>query len=213
MGSSEHKNRPLLSKGLIWLAVTLVLIVILTVEYRLHSPRRSGIPADPVFVEKLKSAKHYRSQFPAQKQTIDLARKSGLRLAGLNAIGMELREVSHLATGDPESLFAMLSHLGGFGEIVWVDQWTNFPVKLPSTTKRRFPGVIEVPRRDAVKAALDAIESSGACLVKAGPNRYLIAKVAEEEKYRAAIRALGWLDGAPPPWDTEDRGDKSNAEP
>ena len=164
-------------------------------------------------VEKLKFARHFRSQFPAQKQTIDLARKSGLRHAGLNAIGMELREVSHLATGDPESLFAMLSHLGGFGEIVWVDQWTNFPVKLPSTTKRRFPGILEVPRRDAVKAALDAIESSGACLVKAGPNRYLVAKVAEEEKYKAAIRALGWLDGAPPPWDTEDRGTKPNAEP
>jgi len=52
----------------------------------------------------------------------------------------------------------MLSHLGGFREIIWADSWTIFPVKLPPTG---MPGQVVVPRREAVQAALNAIEVSG----------------------------------------------------
>lgn len=112
-----------------------------------------------------------------------------------------------MATGDPLNVFAMLSHLGGFGEIIWVDQWTSFPVRLPPTSLR-IPGNYVVPRREAVRAALDAIDASGGCLIKAGPDRYLVAKVSEREKYEAAIRALDWLGKGKPPWDTETQTNK-----
>ena len=161
-------------------------------------------------------------------QTIDLAKRAGSQSAALNAIGMELRDVGAMATGSPESVFAMLSHLGGFGEIIWVDQWTNFPVKLPTNSlsselatkflqynntnfqvKGHPPG--DVPRREAVRAALAAIDASGGCLIKAGEHRYLVAKVSERKQYEAAIRALGWLDGVSPPWLQESRSDHPNA--
>jgi len=167
------------------------------VLYVHYVARTSSTSVDQATVQRLQSAKHFQSTFPAQRQTFDLAKKSTLRHAALNAIGMELREVGGMATGSPESVFAMLSHLGGFGEIIWVDQWTNFPIRLPPT---KIPGQVVVPRRDAVRAALDAIETSGGCLVKAGENRYLVAKVSESKKFEAAIRALGWLDGSQPPW-------------
>jgi hypothetical protein len=197
MSLPEQKKR-CGSKLLICPAAALALVIAVTVSYRLYVLSAKNVAADAVFVEKLKSAKHFRSQVPAQAQTVDLAKKSSLRHAALNAIGMELREVRGMATGNPESVFAMLSHLGGFGEIIWVDQWSNFPVKLPPTST---PGQVVVPRRDAVKAALDSIETSGACLIKAGENRYLVVKVSERKKYEAAIRALGWTDGSSPPWD------------
>jgi len=70
-------------------------------------------------------------------------------------------------------------------------------VKLPRTST---PGQVVVPRHDAVRAALNSIAASGGCLIKAGENRYLVAKVSERKQYEAAIRALGWLDGSLPPW-------------
>jgi hypothetical protein len=39
------------------------------------------------------------------------------------------------------------------------------------------------------------------CLIKAGKNRCLVAKVAERKQYEAATRHLGWLDGKQPPWE------------
>ncbi len=54
-----------------------------------------------------------------------------------------------------------------------------------------------------MNAALKAIEASGACLIKAGENRSLITRISEKDEYEAAIRALGWLDGKPAPWDAE----------
>jgi hypothetical protein len=202
MATPDHKKNRL-PQVLLWGATALVLIVMIAVLYRLYAPEQNSVPADVALVEKLKSAKHFQSQVPAQRQTIDLAKKSSLRHAALNAIGMELREVGGMANGNPESVFAMLSHLGGFGEIIWVDQWTNFPIKLPATST---PGQVVVPRRDAVRAALDAVEASGGCLIKAGESRYLVARVSEKEKYEAAIRALGWLEGVPPPWAVEPEG-------
>ncbi|HLX69760.1 MAG TPA: hypothetical protein VKV04_09060 [Verrucomicrobiae bacterium] len=207
MATSDDKKRAL-PKPLICVAIAIVVVITLTLLYRLCVPQTGSAPADPAYVEKLKSAKHFQSTFPAQKQTIDLAKRSNLRNAALNAIGIEPREVRGLATGDPLSVFAMLSHLGGFGEIIWVDQWTNFVVKLPPTS---IPGQVVVPRRDAVRGALDAIEASGGCLVKAGPNRYLVAKVSDREKYEAAIRALDWLGKGRPPWDVENQTNKPNA--
>ena len=58
-----------------------------------------------------------------------------------------------------------------------------------------------------------AIEASGGCLIKAGENRYLVAKVSEKEKYAAAIRALGWLDGSSPPWVKANGSHPSDAKP
>jgi len=178
-------------------ATVFALVAIVTVLYLYSGPHSNNVRPDRAFVEKLQSAKHFKSEFPAQRQTVDLAKKSSLRHAALNAIGMELREVRGMATGSPENVFATLSHLGGFGEIIWVDQWGNFPVKLPPTST---PGQVVVPRHDAVTAALNSIEASGGCLIKAGENRYLVAKVSERKQYEAAIRALGWLDGSSPPW-------------
>ncbi len=140
---------------------------------------------------------------------------------------MEPRDVRSMATGSPEAVFAMLSHLGGFGEILWVDQWTNFPVKLPTpslsselatefqqfhNTNFQVKGLPPdtVPRREAVSAALTAIDASGGCLIKAGEHRYLVVKASERKQYEAAIRALGWLKGVSPPWLQASRGDHPN---
>ncbi len=144
------------------------------------------------YVEKLKSAKSFKSQVPAQMQTLDLAKKLSFKHGAMNSIGLEIREVGAMSTGNPESVFAMLSHLAGLGEVFWVDSWTNFPVKLPQT---QIPGQIAVSRRDAVKAALDALETSGACILEAGENRHLVVHVSEKNNYEAAMRSLGWIDG------------------
>jgi hypothetical protein len=205
MMTRNHKVRVLF--GIAGISVSITAVTLVFMHY-VRQP--SSVPVDSAFVQKLQTAKHYQSQFPAQRQTIDLAKKSSLRHAALNAIGMELREVRGMATGSPESVFGMLSHLGGFGEIIWVDQWTNFPVKLPPT---KIPGQVVVPRREAVRAALDAIETSGGCLIKAGGSRYLVAKVSEKKNYEAAIRALGWLNGSSPPWVKENDSHHSDAEP
>jgi len=218
-----NQNRRMAKRWLGMVAI-LVLIAVIAGWHRIYYSRGSRTPVDNDCIRKLETAKHFKSEFPAQLQTIDLAEKEGSRLAALNAIGMEPRDVRNMATGSPEAVFAMLSHLGGFGEILWVDHWTNFPVKLPTASvsselatkflqsynpnfqvKGLPPGT--VPRREAVSAALTAIDASGGCLIKAGEHRYLVAKVSEREKYEAAIRALGWLHGASPPWLQESRGD------
>jgi len=232
MASREHKNRAVTR---VCLLVTAILAVI-AVSAKWHadySSRLNGASLDNAFVEKLKSAPHVRSEFPAQKQTIALVKQAGLRVAALNAIGMEIRDVRGMATGSPEAVFSMLSHLGGYGEIIWVDQWTNFPVKLvpasrsskiaskllqwynPNFKVNIFPQMGDAPRREAVKAALAAIDASGGCLIKAGKDRYLVARVSERRDYAAAIRSLGWLAGIAPPWvhDHENDNTHSNAEP
>lgn len=201
----QRKNNGL-SNVVIWVTATIGAILFLWVLNR-FTDRRSNV-ADTSIIVKLQSANHFKSEFPAQRQTFDLGKKVGLRSAALNAIGMEPREVRGMANGDPGTVFAMLSHLGGFGEIIWVDRWTNFPIHLPPTS---IPGQVVVPRRDAVKAGLTAIEAAGGCLIKAGENRYLVAKVTEREKYERAIRALGWLDGVAAPWDAMNGSIKSNA--
>jgi hypothetical protein len=205
MTTPDNKCR---SRGvLIPLVTTLALVLTVAALCTIHGSRPRSAPADIAsFVERLKSAKHVQSSLPAQKQTVDLAKKSSLRHAALNAIGMELRNVPGLQNGDPELVFSMLSHLGGFGEIIWVGQWTNFPVKLP-------PGQDDFPRRDAVRAMLDAIDASGGCLVKAGEKRYLVARVSEKEQFEAAIRSLGWMDGGKPPWYTDESRIPPKSEP
>jgi uncharacterized protein DUF2835 len=185
-----------LAKATPWVVAVFMVVAAVLILWVHFDSRRNRVPLDQVYVEKLKSAKRFQSQFPAPRQTIDLFHKVGLRSAAMNAIGMEPREVRGMASGSPESVFIMLSHLGGYGDIIWVDSWTNFPVKLPPTS---LPGQIVVPRREAVQAALDAIKASGCCLIKAGKDRYLVARVSDKEKYEVAIRALGWLDGKPPP--------------
>lgn len=184
----------------IWIAAICVLVGATTMLLLHSEPTTAMVRPNKAFLEKLESAKHVKSQNPAQRQTFDLAMNSSLKHAALNAIGMEQRDVGGMANGSPEVVFAMLSHLGGFGEIIWVDEWTNFPMKLPPTS---IPGQMVVPRRDAVKAAIDSIENSGGCLIRAGATRYLVAKVSEKKQYEGAIRASGWLDGNSPPWDKE----------
>jgi hypothetical protein len=199
METREHNVRPA-RKRLLWAVAILLLAAVGAVIGNRQG--LSSVNPHPIFIEKLRSAKHFRSSFPAQAYARQVVRESSLQPASLkkaavHAIGMEPREVRHMASGNPESVFAMLSHLGGLGEIVWVDDWTNLPVKLPPTS---IAGQVVLPRRYAVQAALDAVRASGGCLIEAGKDRYLVAKVSERREYEAAIRALGWLDGTPPPW-------------
>jgi hypothetical protein len=217
MANREQNNGGMPKVGLL-VAAILAAIAVTAKWHANSSSQPTGASADKAFVEKLKAARHFQSEFPAQKQTLAFAKAAGLRAAALNAIGMEIRDVRSMTTGSPESVFSMLSHLGGYGEIIWVDQWTNFPVKLSSastaskvsfkflqTFNSNFqvkisPRIGEAPRCEAVKAALAAINTSGGCLIKAGKHRYLVAKVSERREYTAAIRALGWLHGVTPPW-------------
>jgi hypothetical protein len=176
------------------------------------------VPVDQAYVEKLKSAKHYRSEAPS---TLTMAKAFGkaigFRAGLLYAIGMEFRDVHGCASGNPEQVFTALAQYR-YGEIIWSDSWTNFPVKLnaPDFSSKiawkfftfhnsRFSfRVSGIPsRHQAVSAMLDAIEASGGCLIKAGKNRYLVAKVMERKQYEAAIRYLGWLDGKQPPWEAQ----------
>jgi hypothetical protein len=145
------------------------------------------VPVEQAYVEKLKSAKHHRSNAPAPTQTLKIAKAGGFRAGLLNAIGMELRDVMACGFGDPDQVFPMLAHLR-YGEIIWTDSWTNFPVKLnaPDSSSKlawkfytfhntNFSGTAPAPalpsRPQAVSAMLDAITASGGCLIKAGKNR------------------------------------------
>ena len=109
MATREYKNQGV-TKASLWVAASFVSIAVITVLYMRYASQLNSAPLDRALVEKLESAKHFQSQFPAQRQTLDLAKKSSLRHAALNAIGMELRDVRGMATGYPESVFAMLSH-------------------------------------------------------------------------------------------------------
>ena len=172
------------------------LFLLITFRIIYHQPTSDYTRTDLApYIEKLNSAKHYKSSNPAQKQTISLTKNVGIRKGALNAIGMEGRAVRGMATGDPGSVFAMLSHLGGLGELVWVDDWANFPVNLSSNY---------VPRRVAVRAALDGIKAAGGRIIDAGDERHLVVKESEEEMYDAAIEVLGWRDGKIPPWENVD---------
>jgi cation/acetate symporter len=124
------------------------------------------------------------------------AKSYGMEFALRNAFGTEYREVTRMASGDAKSVFAMLYWLGGFGEILWVDSWTNFPVKLPASAKNMSGGLITVPRDEAVKAALDSLEAAGACLIPAGSNRCLVVKKSEAADYERVMQRLGWIPAA-----------------
>jgi Na+(H+)/acetate symporter ActP len=161
--------------------------------------------AKTVFVQKLETAKRVNAGAAAIRKEFSLnqatdfesikreASFNGLSFALKNALGTEYREVTQMATGDPESVFVVLSFLGGLGEIFWVDSWTNFPVKLPPSAKNMPGGLVVVPRDEAVKAAIDSLESSGACLLPAGTNRWLVAKISEASEYSDALRQLHWI--------------------
>jgi hypothetical protein len=208
MATREHQSS-VVRRTLLFGGVILVTTAVATILLIWCAAQPARVTSNSIYVEKLKTAHHCESSFPAQRQTVDLFHKAGLQRAALNAIGEEPREVGGMVGGKPVVVFAMLSHLGGLGEIIWVDEWTNFPVKLPATTG---PGSVVVPRRAAVQAALKAVEASGGSLIKAGENRCMVAKLSEKEKYEAAIRVLGWLEGKPAPWEPEDKANKSKAE-
>ena len=209
MATREHQS-PLAKRTLLCSGAILVMIAAAMSLFMRRDSKPTGVAVIGACVEKLKMAHHLKSYFPAQRQTINLFHQAGLRSAALNAIGEEPREVRAMAGGNPEEVFEMLSHLGGLGEIIWVDRWTNFPVKLPATS---IPGQVVVPRRAVVRAALNAIEASGGCLIKAGQDRTLVAKISEKDNYEAAIHVLGWLDGKPVPWDSETKANEVKAKP
>lgn len=162
------------------------------------SARRTGA-AEPEYVQKLRSARHCRSTFPAARQTLDLAKRGSLKTAAMNSVGKELREVSALAKakGDPQIVFALLSHLGDYGEVIWVDEWSRFSIQLVPDEN----GHILMPRDEIVRAVLKALDDAGATIVKAGPQRSLVIKKSEQTKYEAALLELGWRDGVSPPWE------------
>ena len=206
MEARTHRN-PAKRNALLGLSALLLLtgvVMWLRSDSRLNQP-----PPNGVFVVKLLNAQHRRHANP--EPTFNLLafkptsiRLASLREAGMAVIGMEPREFSAMESGDPELLFACLSAYGGYGEIIWVDKWSRLPIKMPppATTD---PG-LEVRIRRAMQAAVRAIRASGGCFIKAGSHRYLVAKISEKEDYEAAIRALGWFHGVPPPWETEHRG-------
>ena len=199
-GSSFRRPGSRVARNLMLSAAVLLIIAVILALYK-HSSRNSRSP-NIFFLERLRSANHFESSFPAQKYAWQVVReakphKADIRRAAVNVAGMELRDVSRMRTGAPKMIFAMLSHLGGYGEIIWVDEWTNFPVKMPPSSDPPFD---DVPRREALQAALDAVKASGGCFIKAGAHRYLVAKTTERQQYEEAIRTLGWLDGKQPPW-------------
>ena len=110
-----NKNRSIAKR---WFGVVVILASIANIGgyYRLRHSRNNGAPVDKDFIRKLETAKHFKSEFPAQMQTIDLAKTASSRSAALNAIGMEPRDVGMMATGSPEAVFAMLSHLEAWGD-------------------------------------------------------------------------------------------------
>lgn len=199
--SVEARFRKMRTRFLVAISAVLFLITAWIV-YQPPSRRYTRTELEP-YIQKLNSAKHFKSSNPAQKQTISLTKKVGIRKGALNALGMEGRDVRGMETGDPGIVFGMLSHLGGLGEIIWVDDWPNFPVNLSTNY---------VPRRVAVRAALDAIETAGGYLIDAGNERHLVVKDSEKEIYEAAIQALGWRDGKVPPWVTADPNYRNEAE-
>jgi len=210
MVTREH-NRQGFQRVCLGVAAALLLIAVMTTLQ--NRSRRNSAPPNRAVLERLRNAKHTQSSRPDSIynwrvfKTASL-RPASLRNAAMKFIGMDPREVSAMATGEPDFVFGLLAHYKGY-EIIWVDNWTNFPIKLPTTPS----GGFYVPRRRVVQAALRAIHASDGCLVKAGPNRYLVAKVSEKEDYRAAIRALGWLDGTPPPWAARSGSRRLDAQP
>jgi hypothetical protein len=155
----------------LWVAAVLVLIAVMT------ALQKSAPPSKTV-VERLQNAKHTQSSRPDSIYNWRVfktasVRPASLRDAAMKFIGMDPREVSAMATGQPDFVFGLLAHYKGY-EIIWVDNWTNFPIKLATVT----PGRVEVPRRLVVQAALRAIRASDGCLVRAGKNRYLVLKQA-----------------------------------
>lgn len=144
------------------------------------------------FVARLESAEHLKAHTSALEQSIRITKDRGIKKGALNALGMEVRDVRNMVNGQPEGVFVVLSFLGGYGEIVWVDAWTSFPVNLSSNA---------VPRREAVRAALEAVQAAGASIIDAGDGRHVIVRNAEVDQFDAAVDLLGWRDGVAPPWE------------
>ena len=186
----------------IWVSVVFVSAGALLVVYRYSRP--DGAAPNGVLVTRLLNAKHYKATIPEPMFNLWVfkaasLRPASLRKAALAAIGMEPRELSAMKSGEPAMVFACLASFGGYGEIVWVDQWDRFEVEMPSPTMS-LPGLV-VPRRLAMQAAVRAVRASGGCFIKAGEKRYLVIKRSQKKEYEAAIRALGWIDGVRPPWE------------
>src|SRR4051794_33569275 len=104
MEARENKVRPT-RKRLLWAAAILILFAVIAVIG--GHQRQGSVTPNPIFLEKLQSAKHFRSSFPAQAYARQVIRESSLqpeslKNAAMNAIGMELREVGDMATGDSE---------------------------------------------------------------------------------------------------------------
>ena len=81
------------------------------------SKPRKNLP-NSIYVAKLKTALDFKSSFAVQGQTIHLFDKVCFGTVSLNAIGEEQREVRGMMGGNPCNVFAMLSHLGSFGEVI-----------------------------------------------------------------------------------------------
>jgi len=174
---------------------------------RAGSERESALAT---FIERLKASKSFkvRGSVPRSEFSLDetinfdsiraTALQFGWDFALRNALGTEFSDVGHLLNGEPEQVFATLAFTGGFGEARWVDAWTNFSVKLPPATTNTTITVggramIMAERDKIVKAVLDAIEAAGGCLISAGTNGVLVAKISERKEYEDALKALGWI--------------------
>jgi hypothetical protein len=146
------------------------------------SPPRS---ADPILVNRLLRAHHFKSDRSRAHAT--QLRSLGWQERIANFLGLEDCIVADLTNGSPDYVFATLCYLEDYREILWVDDWPRFPVRLP-------PRAILVPRRTAVNAILRALDEAEACIIDVGKNRHLVVKKSEKQLWKAAVRDLRRLE-------------------
>src|SRR4029434_2880789 len=80
MRTREHQS-PLVRRGLLWGAVILGTIAAAAILLVCYVSQPTKVPSGTLYVENLKAARHYKSSFPAQRQTVHLFQKIGVRSA------------------------------------------------------------------------------------------------------------------------------------
>src|SRR3989454_3076251 len=156
----------------------------------------NGAPSTPSmdvsgFVERLQSAKTFQSGFPAPRQSLDLAKKIGVKRAFENALGTEPRDCRQLQSGEADGVFVLLSHFTGWTLVV-PDNWPNFQIHVTAMTNWPPPNFV-VPRKTAVVAILDSFWKAGLELVSLDDGRLLAVPIARKASYVDAATQLGWL--------------------
>src|SRR5688572_7879113 len=100
----------------------LVLVVVLVplgmAVYRWMNPLP---PADPVFIQKLQRAHRVKPEGNIRDLTLKHWENGEIIKAGITFLGMDKRGNYPWGSADRQALFQNLGYLGGYGEILWVD--------------------------------------------------------------------------------------------